>query len=128
MNGILKTCVLGKVTDTADGTTKQGKAWFRASLAVNIYTGRKDNPYENVFVNVVGFDKLAESMKKQITKGCAVYAEGQVKPGKPFKTNSGAEFTPLDLIARDWSIAGIVPDRFSEPKVEEPVEDDNPFA
>jgi hypothetical protein len=127
MTGIFKTTILGKVTNVADGTTKQGKAWFRANVAVAVYNfGTKK--YETRLVNVVGFDRIAEAMKKVIKVGAALFAEGEAKPGKPFKTNSGDEVIPTDLVARDWTVAGIVPDREERAAVTEETDEADPFA
>lgn len=127
MNGISKTIILGRVTNVADGMTKQGKAWCRANVVVRQYTGRKEAPYESVYFNVVAFDRVAEKMKERVQKGMALYAEGAVKVGKPFKTNKGDEVTPLDLVCRDWEVAGNV--EFEEkPQATEEAEEENPFG
>jgi single-stranded DNA-binding protein len=128
MNGFSKTSVLGRVTNVADGVTKQGKAWFRANVVVREWTGRKETPYESVYYNVVAFDRIAEKMKEQLVKGMALYAEGRAKVGKAFKNNKGEEITPLDLVVRDWSAAGVVPEFEAKPVVEETEDESDPFA
>lgn len=127
MSGILETVTLGKVTNVADGTTKQGKAWFRANVAVRLYNFTSKT-YDTRFVNVIGFDRIAEAMKKQIKVGCALWARGESKPGKPFKTNKGDEITPTDLVARDWTIAGIVPDYEQKQAADTTEDESDPFA
>lgn len=125
MTGVLKTTVLGKVTRVDSGTAKTGKVWCRVSLSVSLYN-YSTKKYDQRMVNVAGFDAVAEAMKKRITPGCALWAEGEAKAGKPFKTNNGTEIVPLDLFARDWSVAGVIPERPAE--VAEDTDDDaDPF-
>jgi hypothetical protein len=128
MNGFFKACVLARVTNTADGTTKQGKRWFRANCVVREYNfGQKE--YQSVFFNIVAFDRTAEAMiEKQLVKDDTIYAEGKVKIGKPFETNKGETITPWDLEVRNWYPAGKFIFEQIEQKTAEPVTEENPFG
>lgn len=127
MTGFIVTRILGKVTKVDEGTAKTGKAWFRASVACGIYNYAA-KAYETRWVNVVGFDKIAEAMRKVIKNGSAIYAEGEAKPGKAFKTNSGQEMQSLDLVARDWYLAGTVEDTRQPAKDTEEEDASDPFS
>jgi hypothetical protein len=128
MTGFIVTRVLGKVTKINEGIAKTGKAWFRCNVACSIYD-YASKKYETQYVNVVGFDKVAEAMKKIIKVDAAIFAEGTAKPGKPFKTNKGDEIQSVDLVARDWYLAGTVDDtRQAKPTETEEVDESDPFA
>jgi single-stranded DNA-binding protein len=121
--------ILGKVTNIADGTSKNGKPWCRANVQCRVYTGNRDNPYETRFINAVCFDQKAEKLKAQVSVGTMLFARGEAKPGKPWKTNKGEEVQTTDLVIRDFYAAGqFVDTREAAATTTEEPEDDNPFA
>jgi hypothetical protein len=106
MNGFVKDQVMGEVTDVRSGkAAKTGKSYFSGKVE-----GREWNfstkQFEPWTVNFVAFDKIAEAMEGQVVKGVALWAEGKKRAGKPFTTNAGKEYTPIDLTVRDWCLAG----------------------
>lgn len=127
MTGFITTRILGKVTSIKEGVAKTGKAWFRANVACGIYD-YASKKYVTHFVNVVAFDKVAEAMKKLIQPGCALFAEGTAKAADSTKTNGGREIPAIDLVARDWYLAGIVEDTRQPVAEVEDVDASDPFA
>lgn len=105
MNGFLKDQVLGTVTDVRSGkAAKSGKSYFSGKIE-GAEWNFSTKAFEPWTVNFVAFDKVAEAMEGKVIKGCSLWAEGKKRPGKPFTTNAGKEYTPLDLTVRDWCLA-----------------------
>lgn len=106
MNGFVKDSVLGEVTDVRSGKAqKTGKSYFSGKIE-GAEWNFSTKQYEPWTVNFVAFDKVAEAMTGKVQKGSVLWAEGKKRAGKPFTTNSGKEYTPLDLTVRDWALAG----------------------
>lgn len=105
MNGFSQHRILARVTNVANGVVqKTGKKWCRFNCVVRKWNFATKK-YESEFYNVVGYDFAAEKMQ-EVEKDTLVYCEGELKIGKPFKTNSGEDVQPFDILVRNWWPAG----------------------
>lgn len=96
-------CVTAPVNnDVTLKTSKRGTKFVQVSLNINYYTGRKENPFANQLFQFALFNETAEKFCEKVSRGDIITVIGLPTPGKPFTTNRGDEFFPIELQNVSW--------------------------
>ena len=97
-----KVFLIGRLTaDPQCGTTQaNGKKWARFTLAVN----RMGTDAGADFLNIVAWEKNAETAQKFLTKGKQVAIEGHIQTGS-FERN-GVKTNTVDILAERLEFIG----------------------
>ena len=96
-----KVILIGRLTaDPQSGTTSTGKNFARFSLAVN----RMGADAGADFLNIVAWDKNADTATKYLTKGKQVAIEGRIQTGS-FERN-GVKHQTFDILVERIEFIG----------------------
>lgn len=99
-----KVILIGRLTaDPQSGRTNSGKAYARFSLAVN-RLGARDADITADFINIVAWDKQAETAAKYLLKGRQVAIVGHIQTGS--YERDGVKRSTFDVVAENVEFIG----------------------
>lgn len=92
--------LIGRLTrDPQGGALDSGKKWAKFSIAVNRYGDKTAD-----FINIVAWDKQAETVLKYLVKGRQVAITGRIQTGS--YERDGVKHTTFDIVAMNVEFIG----------------------
>ena len=96
-----KVTLVGRLTRDVDSrTTESGKAMARFSVAVNRRFKNAEGNYDADFINCICYDKTAECIGKNFSKGSAIGIVGRIQTGS-YTNKDGAKVYTTDVVVED---------------------------
>ena len=113
--GFNQSILLGRLTAPAEQlTTKNGKIFIKATIAVSVYRQTADGKSEErtSFIPVTIFGRTAEVFLKYVQKGDMVHMVGRLD-GNEWKTDSGEKRLSLSFVIEQLNL---LPNERAKPK------------
>ena len=80
---------------------EEKRTFVKFTLAVDEYNSRKNEKVAN-FINIIAFDKKAETLSKYISKGSRLSIEGKLRTGNYMDKNNIKKYT-IDIILENFN-------------------------
>lgn len=85
--------LVGRITDDIElRKSNNGTIWTRITIAINSGEEEVD------FVNVVAYEKVAETLGKYMKKGSQIGVNGRIKTGQ-YEHEKGVKINTFDIVA-----------------------------